>query len=139
VPSLLAADAVVWLWTTNAFLEQAYPVARAWGLEVRTILTWAKDRVGTSAWLRGQTEPCLLCTRGEPALTLTTQSTLLLGRARQHSRKPEEFFTLVDSLCPGRKLELFARERRAGWEAWGAEPDRFQAASAESDAHAEAA
>jgi len=44
---------------------------------------------------------------------------------REHSRKPEEFYELVEATCPGSKLELFAREKRPGWEAWGAETDRF--------------
>ncbi|MGA2513319.1 MAG: MT-A70 family methyltransferase, partial [Candidatus Limnocylindrales bacterium] len=91
------------------------------GFEPKTILTWAKDRMGTGDWLRGQTEHCLMCVRGHPTVTLTNQTTLLHGPMREHSRKPDEFFTLVESLCPGSKLELFAREARPGWAAWGAE------------------
>ena len=93
-------------------------------------MTWAKDRVGTGRWLRGQTEQCLLLSRGQPVVTLGSQSTLLQGPVREHSRKPEEFYGLVESLCPGRKLELFARQQRPGWEAWGAETDKFRAEAA---------
>ena len=57
-------DAVLWLWTTNAHMEHAFGVVRAWGFEPRTILTWAKDRMGTGDWLRGQTEHCLMAIRG---------------------------------------------------------------------------
>jgi N6-adenosine-specific RNA methylase IME4 len=89
------------------------------------MITWGKQRCGTGSWLRGQTEHCLLFSRGKPVLTLTTQSTLLLAPGREHSRKPDEFYALVASLCPGRRLELFARERRRGWTSWGAETDRF--------------
>jgi len=125
VPARLDENAIVWLWTTNAFMRDAYSIADAWGLRVRTILTWAKDRMGTGDWLRGQTEHCLLCTRGTPIVTLGNQTTLLTGPLREHSRKPDEFFALVEALCPGPKLELFAREARPGWAAWGAEKERF--------------
>lgn len=126
ISRLLAADACLWLWTPNAFLFEAKRIAEeAWGLKVRGVLTWAKDRSGTGTWLRGQTEHCLLATQGKPLVMLSDQSTLLVGPVREHSRKPDEFYALVESLCPGRKLELFARERRPGWRAWGAEPAKF--------------
>jgi N6-adenosine-specific RNA methylase IME4 len=121
VESLAYEDAILWLWTTNAHLFDAPDIARAWGFEPKTILTWAKDRFGTGDWLRGQTEHCLMCVRGHPTHMLTNQTTLLNGPVREHSRKPDEFFRLVESLCPGSKVELFAREARPGWQAWGAE------------------
>ncbi len=118
-------DAVLWLWTTNAHLEHSFGIARAWGFEPKTILTWAKHKMGLGDWLRGKTEHCLMCVRGRPTITLTNQTTLLTAPAREHSRKPEEFYTLVEALCPGGKMEMFARERRDGWEAWGAEKGLF--------------
>lgn len=123
-----ADDCVLWLWTTNAFMEQAYDVARAWGFEVKTILTWVKDRMGTGDWLRGQTEHCLMAVKGRPVVSLTNQTTVLHGKVREHSRKPDEFYALVESLCHGRRCELFARESRDGWEAFGAEVGKFEAA-----------
>lgn len=114
-------DAILWLWTTNAFMEHAFGIAREWGFEPRTILTWAKDRMGTGDWLRGQTEHCLLAVRGKPTVLLTNQTTLLRAPLREHSRKPDEFYALVEALCPGSKVELFAREARPGWALWGAE------------------
>lgn len=114
-------DAILWLWTTNAFMEHAFGIARAWGFEPRTILTWAKDRMGTGDWLRGQTEHCLLAVRGRPTVLLGNQTTLLSAPLREHSRKPDEFYALVEGLCPGSKVELFAREARPGWSLWGAE------------------
>ena len=120
-------DAILWLWTTNAHMEQSFGVARAWGFEPKTILTWAKNRFGTGDWLRGQTEHCLMCVRGHPTVTLTNQTTLLHGPLREHSRKPDEFYAFVESLCPGSKVELFAREARPGWSAWGAEAPEARA------------
>src|SRR5579859_4436775 len=116
VRTLTTDDAVIWLWTTNHFLRQAHELAQDhWELTVRNVLTWAKDRQGTGSWLRGQTEHCLLCTHGHPHLQAKNESTLLHGKARQHSRKPETFYALVERTCPGSKLELFARQPRPGW------------------------
>jgi N6-adenosine-specific RNA methylase IME4 len=121
VESIAHDDSILWLWTTNAHMEYAFGIARTWGFEPKTILTWAKDRFGTGDWLRGQTEHCLMCVRGHPTVMLTNQTSLIHGPMREHSRKPDEFFVMVESLCPGSKLELFAREARPGWQRWGAE------------------
>jgi N6-adenosine-specific RNA methylase IME4/ParB-like chromosome segregation protein Spo0J len=126
IPHLLSEEGFVWLWTTNRFLFEAEPIGRErWGLERRGTLSWAKDRLGTGFPLRGQTEHCLLFSRGAPLFLSGAASTLLTGPVREHSRKPDEFYALVERHCPGTKLELFARERRPGWQAWGAETERF--------------
>jgi N6-adenosine-specific RNA methylase IME4 len=122
-------DCILWLWTTNAFMVEAHQVAKRWGFQVKTILTWGKDRMGTGDWLRGQTEHCLMCVRGRPVVTLTNQTTLITGPLRQHSRKPDSFFEMVEKLCPGLKLELFGREDREGWTTNGAECGLFNKAS----------
>lgn len=125
VADLALDDCVLWLWTTNAFMEEAYQVAQAWGFEVKTILTWAKDRMGVGDWLRGQTEHCLMAVKGRPVVRLTNQTTLLHGPMREHSRKPDEFYRMVEALCPGSKCELFSREQREGWANFGAEVGLF--------------
>ena len=121
-------NCVLWLWTTNAFMREAFRCLDAWGFREKTILTWAKDRMGTGDWLRGQTEHAIMSVLGAPTVTLTNQTTLLNASMREHSRKPDEFYSLVDALCPGPKLEMFAREKRDGWSAWGAEVERFEGA-----------
>jgi N6-adenosine-specific RNA methylase IME4 len=122
---LAADDAVLWLWTTNAHMRVAFDVVAAWGFAHKTILTWVKQRMGVGDWLRGQTEHCILAVRGRPVITLMNQTTVLYGAAREHSRKPDEFYTMVESLCPGAKVELFARTTRKGWAAHGSETQRF--------------
>jgi N6-adenosine-specific RNA methylase IME4 len=114
VSSLAAPDAVLWLWSTNAFMSDAYRLLDGWGFQHKTILTWAKDRMGLGDWLRGQTEHCLLAVRGKPLVTLTNQTTLLRAPVREHSRKPDEFYALVESLCPGGE----GRVIRPGSAAW---------------------
>lgn len=120
-----ADDCILWLWTTNAFMRGAFQCLDAWGFEEKSILTWAKSKMGVGDWLRGQTEHCILAVRGKPIVTLTNQTTLLQAPTREHSRKPDEFYALVEKLCHGTKLDMFAREPRAGWVLWGAETNTF--------------
>ena len=95
---------ILWLWVTNLFMREAFPLLEAWGFERRTILTWAKDRMGTGDWLRGQTEHAIMAVRGKPVVTLTNQTTLLNAPVRGHSQKPVEFYNLVESSLPGAAL-----------------------------------
>lgn len=118
-------DCVLWLWVTNGFMHEAYFLLQEWGFEQKTILTWAKDRMGLGDWLRGQTEHCLMAVKGHPKVKLTNQTTVLEGKMREHSRKPDEFYAMVEALCPGKKAELFSRQEREGWTVFGAEKARF--------------
>jgi N6-adenosine-specific RNA methylase IME4 len=102
VRDIAAVDSVLWLWTTNAHLRVAFDVAECWGFEYKTVLTWVKDRMSTGDWLRGQSEHCLLCARGRPVLRLTSQTTVLAAVLREHSRKPDEFYTR-GSAVPGQQ------------------------------------
>jgi len=119
VASLAAPNALLWLWTTNAHLPQAFEVVSQWGFTYKTLLTWDKVRIGMGDWLRGQTEHCLLCVRGKATVLLTHETTLIRESSTRHSQKPEAFYTLVEHLCPGAKVELFARRLREGWVSWG--------------------
>lgn len=120
-------DAVLFLWTTNQHMRDAFDVVVAWGFVQKAIGTWVKPKIGLGHYLRNQTEHFLLCVRGNPTITLTYQSNVIMAPVREHSRKPDEFYALVESLCPGSKVELFAREPREGWARWGAETEKFTA------------
>jgi len=125
ISRLASKDAVLWMWTTNAMMRHGFPLIDAWGFTEKTILTWHKTRSTVGSWLLSATEHVVMATRGKPVVNLTTQTTLLSARNREDSRKPDEFYALVELLCPGRKLEMFARETRRGWTAWGAEKAKF--------------
>jgi len=125
VTSIAHDDCILWLWTTNAHMEQAHEVTRAWGFTVKTILTWVKPSIGMGDWLRGQTEHCLLAVRGKPTIRLSGESTVLHGPRRAHSEKPDEFYQMVEKICPGAKCELFSRKNRPGWKAWGGETGKL--------------
>ncbi len=121
-------DCILWLWTTNRFMHDAYHLLERWGFEAKTILTWVKDRIGIGVWLRGQSEHCILATKGHPQIRLTNQTTIIHGKVREHSRKPDEFYKMAEELCLGkRRLDMFSREERDGWDQWGNEPERFKA------------
>jgi N6-adenosine-specific RNA methylase IME4/ParB-like chromosome segregation protein Spo0J len=123
VPSLLARDAIVWLWTPSYHLisGDASKVLAAWDLVPKTLLTWVKDRMGNGDWLRNCSEHCILSVRGRPVVTLKNQTTILEAPRRSHSEKPPEFYRLVETLCPaGRYLDVFSRYRHNDkWDCYG--------------------
>jgi len=112
-------DAILWLWTTNGFLHEAFHIIEHWGFEYKGCLTWAKDKMGLGRWLRNQTEHCLLAVKGKPVIDLKNQTTILHAPSRGHSVKPSEFYDLVDSYCFGIKVDWFARNTREGWVSFG--------------------
>ena len=112
-------DCVLWLWTTNRFMHEAYHCLEAWGFEPKTILTWVKDRMGLGRWLRSQTEHCILAVKGSPLVDLVNETTVLEAPNRGHSTKPDEFYELVDRLCVGTKIDWFSRKSRPGWAGYG--------------------
>src|SRR5262249_54099919 len=85
VTSIAHTDCIMWLWTTNHHMREAFAVLDAWGFQQKTILTWLKSKMGTGDWLRGQTEHCLMAARGKPSVNLANQSTVLHGLVRAHS------------------------------------------------------
>ena len=126
---IAAGDAHLYLWTTNAFMEEAHQIVRAWGFHPKTILTWVKvhqddpGRVSmkTGYYFRGATEHVLFAVHG--SLRLQTAegppTAYLWPRIGQHSVKPAAFFDLVEKASPGPYVELFARQPRLGWDHWG--------------------
>lgn len=130
IPELTEETCILWLWATNSFLPAAFQCLQAWGFEHKTILTWVKTQMGLGDWLRNQSEHCILGIKGQVQSfsrsgRLNNQTTILYAPRREHSRKPDEFFELVEELCPGSKLELFGRQSRLGWIVHGAEADFF--------------
>lgn len=123
-------DCVLWLWTTHKFMRHSFKILDAWGFRDVAILTWVKDRMGLGSWLRSQSEFCIMAVRGNPKVTLTNQTTVIHGPLREHSRKPDEFYQLVESLCIGRRLDYFSRQHRLGWQTFGNDTAKFCESSA---------
>jgi N6-adenosine-specific RNA methylase IME4 len=114
-------DCVLWLWTTNAFMKDAYKCLEAWGFQDKTILTWDKQFLGAGYWLRNITEHCILAIKGKPYFNNTKWTTLITEKRTTHSTKPEIFYKMVNEICAGKKLDYYARKKREGWEVYGDE------------------
>jgi N6-adenosine-specific RNA methylase IME4 len=126
VGDLAEDDASLWLWTTNATLRDGYDVAEAWGFTVRSPLTWIKFRLGLGRYLRNATEHLLFATRGKVTVNFRSQPTWINAPVQEHSRKPEEIYSIIERISDGPYLELFARRRpptRAPWSVWGNQID----------------
>lgn len=121
-----------YLWTPNALVPEAVKVLETWGFTYKTLLIWHKvrkdggsDGRGVGFYFRNVTETVLFGVRG----SLRTfqpgrrQVNLLATRKREHSRKPDELYSIVEGCSPGPFLELFARYPHPGWSAWGDESD----------------
>lgn len=128
-----AGTAHLYLWVPNALLPEGLAVMRAWGFAYKSNLVWHKvrkdggsDGRGVGFYFRNVTELVLFGVRGKNARTLApgrTQVNYLSSRKREHSRKPDEFYPIVEACSPGPYLELFARGVREGWAAWGNQAD----------------
>jgi N6-adenosine-specific RNA methylase IME4 len=122
VGSMAEPDAHLWLWTTNAFLEDGFAVLRAWGFRYLAPIHWVKPSgLGnyfihrTQTILFGYRKTCRFPARRYAPNVFTT------GLPKRHSEKPEEAFKLIEAVSPWPRLELFARRSRPGWTVWGNE------------------
>ena len=118
-------DCVLWLWTTHKFIWDAKDLMTTWGFDYKAILTWNKEKIGMGYWLRMQTEFCLLGIKGKPIWNNTTERDIINETRRQHSRKPDKFYEMVEKICVGRKLDYFARKTKKGWDTVGNETNKF--------------
>jgi len=120
----------LYLWVPNAILGQGLEVMSAWGFAYKTQIIWYKvrkdggpDRRCCGFYFRNVTESCLFGVRGKNARTEGPYNVpnLIASQKREHSRKPDEIYDLVERCSKGPYLELFARSERPGWEQWGDE------------------
>jgi N6-adenosine-specific RNA methylase IME4 len=129
IEKLAAEVSMIHLWTTDAFLEDAFGVMRAWGFERKSTLIWEKPQMGLGNYYRLTHEYLLLGTRGGaqfPDGQHGHRSILRVDREK-HSQKPELFRRLVEQVSNGPRLELFGRRQVADWTVWGneVESDKF--------------
>lgn len=135
VGQLASRDCVLWLWACNPMLDQAFDVIKAWGFQFKTAGSWAKKTVnGKYRWgpgyvLRTTNEPYLIATTGNPQIKAIQSG--FDGLAREHSRKPDEAYELAERMCPNaRRLNMFTRETRVGWDSTGDEATKFDEVAA---------
>jgi N6-adenosine-specific RNA methylase IME4 len=133
VARIAAERAHLYLWVPNALLPEGLRVMEAWGFRYKTNIVWHKirgdggsDGRGVGFYFRNVTELVLFGIRGKDARTLAAgrrQVNLLATRKREHSRKPDELYPIVEACSPGPYLELFARGVRKAWATWGNQAD----------------
>lgn len=121
VRSLAAADAHLYLWTTNRYLYAAHDIARAWGFNPSQTLTWCKPPrgIGPGGAFSNTTEFVLYCRRGSLPYSDRIDTTWWEWPRGAHSVKPPAFLDIVERVSPGPRVELFARASRLGWDSWG--------------------
>lgn len=118
-------DSIIWLWTTHQFIWDAQNLLNAWGFQYKAILTWDKEKMGMGNWLRMQCEFCLLGIKGKPFWDSKNIRDIIREPRREHSRKPESFYQMIDTKFEGDKLDYFSREERDGWKSFGSESGKF--------------
>lgn len=129
VAEQVADAAHCYLWVPNALLPEGLQVLDAWGFSYKSNIIWHKirkdggsDGRGVGFYFRNVTEILLFGVRGKNARTLPPgrrQVNLFATRKREHSRKPDEQYEIIESCSPGPYLELFGRGKRGGWTVWG--------------------
>jgi N6-adenosine-specific RNA methylase IME4 len=136
ISEFVAESAHLYLWVPNALLPDGIKVIQAWGFTYKTNLIWYKtrkdggpDRRGVGFYFRNVTEVLLFATKGKNVRTLKpgrTQPNILISTKREHSRKPDEQYTVIESCSWGPYLELFARGTRSGWTTWGNQAECYE-------------
>ncbi len=126
----------LYLWVPNALLPQGLEVLNSWGFQYKSNIVWHKirkdggpDGRGVGFYFRNVTELILFGIRGKNARTLApgrSQVNIIKSQKREHSRKPDEAYPLIESCSPGPYLELFARGGRPGWTNWGNQADEYE-------------
>ena len=121
----LMDNAVLFLWTTHAFLKDSFEILEHWGLKYKATLVWDKERMGMGRTIRLQCEFCLIAFKGNPIFNGSSERDIIREARREHSRKPDAFYQYVERSTIGRKLEYFSREKRTNWEIYGNEVEKF--------------
>ena len=121
----LMENAVVLLWTTHKFLPDAFEILKEWNLDYKATLVWNKEKIGMGVWFRMQCEFCLVGVKGKPYWENTAYRDIIIESRREHSRKPDSFFEMIEKITMGNRLEYFSREKRQGWKVFGNDINKF--------------
>jgi N6-adenosine-specific RNA methylase IME4 len=124
-----AQDAALFLWTVDSHLQTALTLIDALFSLYKTIaFVWVKPSIGMGYWSRKEAEVCLLATRGKPKRLHADVRQVISAPRREHSRKPDQIYASIERLVGGPYLEMFARQRWAGWDQCGDQVDKFEVA-----------
>ena len=127
-------DAHLYLWVPNALLTEGLEVMKSWGFKYKTNIIWYKirkdggpDRRGVGFYFRNVTEVVLFGVKGSMRTLQKgrSQENIILERKREHSRKPDGLYKIIEECSEGEYLELFARQEIPGWDSWGNDTNKF--------------
>lgn len=130
VKNLCSDNCVLFLWTTYPMLQEAFKLIESWGFKYKTIgFQWIKQNksgngyfFGLGRWTRGNSECCLIATKGKPKRINNSVSQLIVSPIQSHSKKPDETREkIVELMGDLSRIELFARQSTKGWDVWGNE------------------
>ena len=128
VSDIAKPDSVLLMWVVDPLLDQAFKVIDAWGFTYRPWVLHGQNNknlmgffTGLGYWTRGNPEMCLLATKGKPKRLSKSVPQLVIDQRREHSRKPDIMYKHIENLLEGPYIELFARRKTKGWDAWGNE------------------
>jgi len=123
VDAFCGVNCSLFLWTTHTFLKQAFEVISSWGFKYHCCITWDKGRGWTQNGFHRRTEFCLFAYKGLINIEQKGKAipTIINEASREHSKKPDIMYELIENNTPEPRIELFARGKRDGWEVWGIE------------------
>jgi len=134
VSDVCEENAHLYLWIPNALIQDGLDVMKSWGFTYKTNIIWYKvrkdggpDRRGVGFYFRNVTEMVLFGVKGsmrtlKPGRTMPN---IVISRKREHSRKPDEMYDVIEQCSPPERLELFARTKKEGWDVWGNETEKY--------------
>lgn len=130
IAEIAAKDCALFMWVTLPFLKECLSVLEAWGFAYKTVaFVWVKQNRranslfwGMGYWTRANAELCILATRGSPKRVSASVHQVVLSPIEEHSKKPDEVRSRIVALMGDLpRIELFARQKTAGWDVWGNE------------------
>lgn len=139
-----ADNCALFCWACWPSFPDALRCIESWGFAYKTMgFVWVKgaglplfpddvkDEMGMGYWTRANTEPCILATRGKPERRESGRGVrqVILDKRREHSRKPDAIYSRIEALVDGPYLEMFARQKKIGWDSWGNETGKFGVAA----------
>ena len=150
VPEMADKHCALFMWVVSSHIDAGLELMSMWGFQPKSLaFIWIKSKIGAAEqgsffledayddqhplsmgyWTRQQAELCIVGTKGKPGVNDHGVRQLIIAPRREHSRKPDETYSRIERLVDGPYLEMFARQRREGWDAWGNEVDKFGAAA----------
>ena len=119
-------NCLMFMWVTSCYLKEAIEILEHWNFKYITNICWYKPHsFGLGRYIRTEHELCLIARKGKHKFKATDVRSVIVSKRRQHSRKPDEMYDIIERIAHPPYIELFARNRHTGWDSQGNEVDKF--------------